>query len=161
MLPWAAGEASKSAARCFHDWIAERRGTETAEERKHVAAVRRFLELHGASRFESMGRLAPTDGVGAPLDQKVINRAGFRRYENETIGGETEFLFLPEVWKSEVCAGLDARAVAKTLAKRGMLKPGSGGKLQNFQRVPGSKNPVRCYVIPSHILGEGGAEADG
>ena len=68
---------------------------------------------------------------------------------------------MSEVWKSEVCAGLDPTAVAKTLAKRGMLKPGSGGKLQNFQRVPGSRNPVRCYVIPSHILGEDEAKADG
>lgn len=154
VLPWQAGEASKAAARCLADWIAERGGIEPAEEREHVAAVRRFLELHGNSRFEAMGTLAPKDGYGAPIEQKIINRAGFRRLEDDSYAGETEFIFLPEVWKSEVCAGLDPTAVAKTLAKRGMLKPGSGGKLQNFQRVPGSRNPVRCYVIPSEILGE-------
>lgn len=160
VLPWAASEASKAAARCFADWIAERGGIEPAEERDHVAAVRRFLELHGSSRFELMDGLAPKrtvfDGgysTEEPIEQRIINRAGFKRPDpdNRT---DAEFIFLPEVWKSEVCAGLDPTAVAKTLAKRGMLKPGSGGKLQNFQRVPGSRNPVRCYVIPSGIMGE-------
>lgn len=155
VLPWPAGEATKAAARCFEDWIAERGGTAPAEEREHVAAVRRFIELHGASRFELMGRLAPTDSAGALIEQKIINRAGFRRVDDDSYeGGETEFLFLPEVWKSEVCAGLNPTAVAKTLAARGMLKPDGAGKFSRPERLPGSNSKARVYVIPAHILGQ-------
>ncbi len=101
-----------------------------------------------------MGGLEPKDGFGEPIEQRIINRAGFKRPDPDDRDAD-EFIFLPEVWKSEVCAGLDPTAVAKTLEKRGMLKPGSGGKLQNFQRVPGSSNPVRCYVVPAaRLLGE-------
>jgi uncharacterized protein (DUF927 family) len=159
VLPWPAGEASKAAARCFNDWIAERGGIAPAEEREHVAAVRRFIELHGSSRFELMDDLAPKrtifDGgysTEEPIEQKIINRAGFKRPDpgNRT---EAEFLLLPEVWKSEVCAGLDPTAVAKTLVKRGLLKTEADGKRQKLVRLPGVSKPARCYVVPAGIMG--------
>ena len=151
ILPWEPGEANRAAARCFADWLASRGGVEPAEEREGISAVRRFIELHGTSRFEPMGSLAPTDSTGAPLDVRVSNRAGFRRRDDE---GGVEYIVLPEVWRGEVCAGLDSVAVARTLARRGGLKPGSGGKLQDVKRLPGFSKPVRCYVITSGILGE-------
>lgn len=154
VLPWPAGEASKAAARCFADWIAERGGIAPAEEREHVAAVRRFIELHGSSRFEAMGALAPKDSYGAPIDQKIINRAGYRRLENDSYAGDEEFIFLPEVWKTEVCVGLDPTAVAKTLAKKGLLKTEADGKRQKLVRLPGVSKAARCYVVPAGIMGE-------
>ncbi len=153
VLPWPTGEATKAAARCFKDWIEERGGTAPAEEREHVAAVRRFIEAHGSSRFERMGGLELKDSMGEPIEQRVINRAGFKR-PNPDDRDETEFLFLREIWKSEVCAGLNSSAVAKTLAARGMLKPGSGGKSTRPERLPGSEKLTRVYVIPASILGD-------
>lgn len=158
VLPWPAGEATRAAGRCFADWLAGRGGTAPAEDTAAIAAVRRFVELHGSSRFEAMGDLAPRNGFGDAIEQRVPNRAGFRR---RAAGGGIEYVVLPEVWRSEVCAGLDATAVAKALLARGLLTPGSGGKLQNFQRLPGFSNPVRCYVVAPTILGEAGtAEED-
>src|SRR5690606_24564156 len=107
-----------------------------------LSAVRRFIELHGNSRFEPMGDLAPRDGMGASIDARIQNRAGFRRRDDE---GGIEYIVFPQVWRGEVCAGLDPVTVAKTLAARGVLKPGSGGKLQNNQRVPGFPSAIRCY----------------
>jgi uncharacterized protein (DUF927 family) len=150
VLPWQPGEATKAATTCFHAWLSSRGGIEPAEEREALSAVRRFIELHGTSRFEPIGALAPTDGTGTRIDLRIANRAGFRRRDD---AGGIEYIVLPEVWRGEVCAGLDATLVAKTLAGRGMLKPGSGGKPQNFQRVPGFSNPVRCYVVTASILG--------
>lgn len=154
VLPWEPGEASSGAARCFADWLAARGGTEPAEERAAVSAVRRFIELHGSSRFEAMGDLAPKDASGFPADQRIINRAGFRR---RTDDGGIEYLILPEAWKSEVCAGQDATLVAKALQDRGHLLAEGSGKLQKLVRLPGLTGPARCYVIASTILGEGSA----
>jgi uncharacterized protein (DUF927 family) len=152
VLPWEPGEATRSVARCFQDWLEARGGTEPAEEREGISAVRRFIELHGTARFEPMGDLAPTDSVGAPIDLRISNRAGFRRRAD---GRAIEYLVFPEVWRTEICAGFDPVAVAKSLCARKMLVPGSGGKLQNFQRVPGFAKPIRCYVLSPDILSEG------
>jgi uncharacterized protein (DUF927 family) len=153
VLPWPAGEASKAAARCFRDWLEARGGVEPAEEREAISAVRRFIELHGTSRFEPMGALIPTTGTGDPIDVRIPNRAGFRRMaEGE---GGIEYLVLPEVWRSEVCAGMDPVRVAKTLAARGYLDTGEDGKLGKKSRLPGFTSPVRCYTISPGILGDG------
>ncbi|MFG1303683.1 DUF927 domain-containing protein [Xanthobacter autotrophicus] len=151
VLPWAAGEATRAAARCFRDWLAVRGGVEPAEESEGIAAVRRFIELHGNSRFEAMGDLAAHDGYGDALAQRVVNRAGFRRRAR---AGEIEYLVLPEAWRTEVCAGLDAAAVAGVLARRGYLVTGGDGKPQVKTRLPNFASPVRCYIISANILGD-------
>lgn len=160
VLPWEPGEATRAAATCFGDWLSTRGGIEPAEERDGIAAVRRFIELHGMARFEAMGDLAPRNGIGEPIEQRVTNRAGFRRRAND---GGVEYLILPEAWRGEVCAGLDATMVAKTLAARGFLAMGGDGKPQVKMRLPGFSSPVRCYVITPDILSDAadeGAPAD-
>lgn len=152
VLPWPAGEATSAAAACFAAWLADRGGSGSAEEMSGVAAVRRFIEAHGASRFEPMGALIPTDVHGAPLDVRIHNRAGFRRLND---AGDVEYLVLPEAFRAEVCAGLDATATAKALAARGFLVPGSGGKLSSPARVPGFSGPVRVYRVTADILSDG------
>lgn len=151
IVPWSPGEAGRAAAKCFRDWLDARGGVEPAEEREGIATVRRFIEAHGMSRFEAMGILAPKDGIGAPIDQRIINRVGFRR-QAET-GGQ-EYVVLPEAWKGEVCVGTDATAVARVLAERGYLATDSAGKPQIKTRLPGFPNSVRCYVVKANILGD-------
>ena len=145
IVPWPEGEASNAAARCFQDWLSGRGGTGAAETTAGIAAVRRFIELHGESRFTRWGD-GQSDTDDNPL-RATVNRAGFRR---AAAHGGTEYFILPEVWKSEVCAGHDAVTVARALAAAGMLKVGSDGKLQTNNRLPGTAKPVRCYhVLPS------------
>lgn len=143
VLPWGEHVASSAATRCYMDWLSARGGIEPAEEREAVATVRRFIEAHGTSRFEPMGELARTDDADA-LRERTINRVGFRR---RCANGGVEYLVLPEAWKSDVCIGQDPVAVARALLKRGLLVPGSGGRVQNLQRLPGFPTPVRCYLI--------------
>ena len=153
VLPWQMGEATRAAARCFRDWLATRGGIESAEESEAVSVVRRFVELHGNSRFEAMGELVPKDIAGAPMQQRIANRVGFRR---RGTSGADEYLVLPEAWRSEICAGMDATMVAKTLAARGMLTTGDGGKPQVKVRLPGFANPIRCYVVSAGVHGDEG-----
>ena len=152
VLPWPAGEATSAAAACFAAWLADRGGAGSAEEMSGIAAVRRFIEAHGAARFEPMGALIPTDVHGAPLDVRINNRAGFRRLND---AGDVEYLVLPQAFQAEVCAGLDATATAKALAGRGLLVATKDGKLQDRQRLPGFSGPVRVYRVTAGILSDG------
>ncbi|GGD93484.1 hypothetical protein GCM10011390_10330 [Aureimonas endophytica] len=150
ILPWPEGEAEAGAARCFKDWLGLRGGVEPAEDRQAVAAVRRFIELHGTSRFEPMGDLVPKDRDGWPVEQRTINRVGFR---NRIEDGSTEYLVLPEAWKSEICAGLDSAAVLRALADRGMIQRDRGGKFTIPRRVPGfPKGQIRLHVLTSTLM---------
>ena len=65
---WVEGEATQAASRCFAAWLDSFGGAGNREDRVLLAQVRGFFEAHGASRFEDMG---------ASIDQRVINRAGF------------------------------------------------------------------------------------
>ncbi len=151
ILPWPDGEATKGTARCFKDWLTARGGVEPAEEREAVTSVRRFIEAHGSSRFEGMGELAPKDAGGFKIDQRIPNRVGFRR---QTDDGGIEYLVLPEAWKSEVCVGFDATAVAKALHARGMLIPRADGKLANNARLPGFKGAARVYILSPALMAD-------
>ena len=148
VVPWQAREASNAAARCFQDWLAGRGGTGAAETTAAISAVQRFIELHGESRFTRWGN-GQFDTDDNP-QRATVNRAGFRRAAAD---GGTEYFILPEVWKTEVCAGHDFVTVARALAAADMLKVASDGRLQTMNRLPGSANPVRCYHVLASIMG--------
>ena len=65
-----------------------------------------------------------------------------------------EYFVMKEVWRKEVCAGLDAGAVAKALAARGMLVPDSDGKVQSRHKLPGTGKTTRYYRLTAAILGD-------
>jgi len=137
IVPWPLGAAREAAAWALARWIDLRGGTEPAEARQAVEAVRLFIEQHGDARF------APVDDADA---RPVANRAGYRRGS----GAEREWWFLPEVWRAEICAGHDAQFVARVLANAGMLRTQQTGKLQTTVRVGGST--LRAYVVTAAIL---------
>ncbi len=111
---WRKGEARRAAAWALTRWIETRGGTEPAEVRQAVEAVRHFIEAHGEARF---------DNLDDPDGRPVPNRAGWRRGSGE----DRRWLIPSEVWKQDVCAGLDAKFVAGVLAKRGALAKGQDG----------------------------------
>lgn len=133
VLPWPQGTAVEAAKTCFGAWLQNRGGTGHAEDEAAVAAVMRFIELHGESRFTPLDQ---ADG-----DRPTVNRAGFRR----RIGEKPEFCFLPEVFRTEVCAGLVPQRVAQALAARGMLLR-EGKHLQCKRTLPGM-GYQRVYVV--------------
>lgn len=141
LLPWAPGAAESAAGACFCAWTNGRGGVEAAEVVGGIAQVRHFIELHGESRFTS---LLMNEG-GRP----TINRAGFRKTDDV---GNVEYFVLPQVWRTEVCSGFDAAAVARALKDKGMLRARKDGKLQVATRLPGSDAPVSCYVITAALF---------
>ena len=153
ILPWAEGEAIQGARTCFYSWINARGGVANLEADQAIAQVQRFLEAHGESRFTPWVAGFGHMGTG---DRPTINRVGFRK-EDDT--GRMEYYVFPEAYKTEVCAGLNARDVTPILIQRGFLKVGSDGKPQVSTNLPGIGRARRMYVLSSDILGAPTEEA--
>lgn len=138
IVPWAKGSASDAAAGVFGDWVESRGGVAPAEDRDAISRVRFFIEKHGNSRFED------ADGdTDAPL---IRDRLGWRKERKDSC----EWWIPGEVWKSEICAGMDPARVAKALAEAGLLRAPNGRGLQCVVSVGGQK--LRAYVLTARIL---------
>ncbi len=142
---WEQGEATGAAAHCLKSWLRGRGTTGAGDTEAAINQVRRFLEAHGASRFQVV-RQTTVD----PQDENqiVVNRAGFRR---KTAEGETEFLVLPETFKAEVCGGFDYRLVARALSERGFLDC-QPPDLTKRARLPGNLGLIRAFCVKASIL---------
>ncbi len=143
VTPWRQGEATASAAWALTKWIELRGGTEPAEIRQAIEQVRLFIEQHGEARFEAMDD---------PDARPVPNRAGWRKGG----GPEREWLIPSETWKSDVCVGLDAKMVARTLAERGMVARAADG-FQQVRKIAGASK--RVVVVKSSIFDGGTNDA--
>jgi putative DNA primase/helicase len=139
ILPWGPGEASEAAAHGLRVWMGHRGGVHADEVNQAVRQVRYFIEQYGESRFQQLDA-----GGGAPL---IAKRGGWRRRDND---GVRTWWILPEVWRHEVCDGLDATATARILAARGFLKPDRQGKFARAERTP--EGSMRVYVITEAIF---------
>ncbi|WP_363350185.1 DUF927 domain-containing protein [Methylocystis echinoides] len=146
VVPWRNGAAREAAAWALRQWIDARGGTDAGEVRQAIEAVRLVIELHGESRFEAVGG----DGDSRPVN----NRLGWRKGE----GSEREWWVSPQVWKEEICAGLNPSFVAKTLADRGLLRVQSGRGFQCKVNLGGDRR-ANVYVVTAGILE--GAENEG
>ena len=75
----------------------------------------------------------------------TINRAGFKRFANETEGAAFEFYVLSEVFRRDMCKGFDYRDVARVLKARGYIKADEK-RLTHSHRLP-MIGKVRCYLV--------------
>jgi uncharacterized protein (DUF927 family) len=137
---WPEGEAFAASADGFRGWHDQRGGSEPAEVLRGIAQVRAFIARHGSSRFLSWDQ----------PDGNVRERAGFWRGDPHG----RSYLFYPDAFR-EACVGLDHGIVARALAERGMLEPGTD-KLSKLVRLPATKKPQRFYVVTSKLLDEEG-----
>jgi putative DNA primase/helicase len=132
-------------------WLSARGGNGAEEITAGIRQVRKFLEMHGSSRFEAAWEPGPKLPAGEAPIEKVVNRAGFRKLEGSDADKCWEFFILPEAWRSEVCRGLDATAIAKHMVDKGWITAGEGRHLGCKTRVPGH-GPIRVFRIASAFL---------
>lgn len=145
ILPWTVGEAFAACHKCFDAWVELRGGIGNHEAEQAISKVRRFFELHGESRF-TLIQEGIEDSVGST---KTINRAGFREVYAD---GRTDFYVLPEVYRTQVCEGMNATYVTKVLVEHGFLATSGSGKAQIDKRLPIGKSKI--YHVKADILGE-------
>jgi putative DNA primase/helicase len=151
ILPWEQSDAFDDAKALFNVWLNGRGGAAPYEARQAVAQVRHFIEAHGDSRFEKLVSVKDEErrivaDLCDPDARSPLNRAGYRRGD----GAEERWLIFPEVWTTEVCAGLDASQVAATLASRGMLEPDGEGNPSKSVKISGKSR--RFYVLTPLIF---------
>jgi len=145
VLPWALGEAMDGITRCFNAWLETRGGSQASEEVRALAQVRRFLELHGESRFTPVNQ----NGIEDTFSPRTIYRAGF----SKSIEGDSkEYWVLPEVYRTELCRGLDPRLVTRVLLEAGILQRGTDEKATIPKRLPGIDGTSRVYIIKPSIF---------
>lgn len=139
---WPGGAAWEAAEAGLATWLNDRGGPGAREDLEALAQVRKFLELHGDSRFTPWHCHEHT----------IPNRAGFRKADDQ--GDSARFYLLPETFKTEVCSGLDWKRVARVMVERGWLVTDQSGKLQRSERLPGIGNS-RCFVVVgSKVFGD-------
>ncbi len=124
-------DAPGCAERCFHDWLTARGGIGASEDAAILAAVRLFIEQHGASRFQDLDTQMST----------CVNRVGFRR----NVRGVTEYIALPESFRTEILRGFSPRRAAAVLRNAGWLHL-SDDKNTTKRELPGMGR-VRAYVL--------------
>ena len=121
------------AEHCFTDWLAARGGAGASEDAAILAAVRLFIEQHGASRFQDMDTNATT----------CIGRVGFRQ---KGMDGRTEYLILPESFGAEVVKGYSVRRAARVLADAGWLVIERANRMKSRRTLP-DLGRMDCYVL--------------
>lgn len=148
---WDAGVVDWAVGLCFKEWLERRGSVGNREDETGISQVRSFIEAHGASRFErwDSNRSDLAGEIANP--EKVINRAGFKRL-NEA--GVWEYFIPAEIFKGEICKGLDSRQVARVLVERGFMVPGTAGKVARSLSVPGYGR-LRLYHLRPEIMGDG------
>ncbi|MCK8787741.1 DUF927 domain-containing protein [Roseomonas sp. NAR14] len=150
VLPWPSEVATAAAATVLGLWRGRRGGDGSGEEAAHLAKVRLFLVQHGASRLQLLWLNQTTKELEEVLDpaRPVVNRAGWRRRQPD---GSDLYLIHPETWRAEVCEGLDATEVARTLLAAGHLEPGEGNRLGRKVAIPGF-GKIRVYAVKATLM---------
>lgn len=151
ILPWPEGEAFEASRKCFMSWIDLRGGVGNHEADQAIAQVRCFMERHGESRFTAWDDTTDNNGMG-----KTINRAGLRRVTDD---GRTEYFILPEVYRSDVCKGLNPKYVTSILAGKGFVAKDRSGKPQVEMRLPGI-GKMRVYHLTADFMGGGVSQTE-
>jgi putative DNA primase/helicase len=132
---WPEEEAFWAAGQCFQDWLKGRGGVGALETAAILSQVPVFFEEHGESRFS----------LWKPEyeDSRIVYRARFKRMEGE----EMRYFVFSEVFKKEICSGLDVDLVSKVLIEKGWLIPDTGRKSTRAENLPRAGKTVRCYKI--------------
>jgi uncharacterized protein (DUF927 family) len=157
---WDPTESSDAAERCFRAWLAERGTAGAREDAQAVTQMRAFIALHGPSRFEEWRDPPPAaEAMGVDPDAtppverfRAVKRAGWRRWTRDGADRPAWVYYVLPDGMREALAGLDYKPAVRTLADRGFLMPGSGGKSSQTANPPGHPK-ARVYVLRGSILG--------
>lgn len=148
ILPWAKGTAFESASICFKRWLSGRDGIDSSETINAIKQVQHFFEMHGSSRFSD---IIIQNGIKKYVDDsKTFNRVGFRfKNQNE----ETEFYVFSNIFKNDICKGLNSKIVSKILLEKEYIYPSNEvGRFEIKKSIPGISKNTRFYHFKSKIL---------
>ncbi len=159
IVPWTPDEAVRAAGRCLQDWIVQRGGCEPAEERQGIEQVRAFLLANGMARFipaweeEDIAKNRADSNL-PPIHSGPVMRdvAGYRL----KVGDGWDYFITPSAWR-DVCAGMDAKRVARVLTDRGFIAAADKEHLAKSMRVPNFGKQRVYHVVSTFMEGDDNA----
>lgn len=169
IAPWPPGHAGKAALSCFNSWLAARGHLDNGEDASMLRQVRAWLEKNGDALLTwthrgmddhrpntalraGFKRLVSAEGEPLKMDSAVAYLERTTGDTRERMDAFVEYLIFPEAFRNDVCKGLDARAVAELLRKRGHLKH-EKDRLTIKHRLPGM-DKVPVYHVKPSIFGD-------
>lgn len=137
---WEKYHAQRSASRCLDTWIQYRGGVTQQEEVAILRVLKKFIELHGHSRFADFDYDSRTT---------ISNMVGYKKID-ENDGSQCYFITI-EAFKTEIFKGFNIKQVEQILLASKILIPEKGGKhMTRSERIQGVNQ--RCYRIDGSIL---------
>ncbi len=149
VLPWPEAHAMDACKRMFKEWLARRGSSGALESMKALDQVRAIIERHGASRFTEWAPATAKDAHAVLANRCAANRLGFVKQGLD--GEKAVYYVLAQMFRQEICKGLDPARVARELVKCGAIKPDKRGSAATSPWLPGI-GTARCYVIDAERL---------
>lgn len=156
---WKAGVADEAVAVLFRDWLRVRGGIGAREDQHLFAALRRFIVMHGQSRFQTAKDPSANEDMMAgaqaepPLadGQKVIGRAGWR-WDEVGEDGSRRWVYgiAPDIFAAEIAAplGFEQREACKRLADARLIRTArEGGETRFLVRMPWKVEGLRPRLV--------------
>jgi uncharacterized protein (DUF927 family) len=147
---WREGESQAAAGVCFTSWLSTRRAPAMVSAQSVIDRVRQFLLAQVAPGIRS-GTHASGRG-NAMIGPSIIE------VRSDSKGAHLAYLVLPDVFRRDICAGLDPKMVMRILKTHGCLEH-DRGRYDKSVRLPTGKR--RVYSILAGILASPVAAAVG
>jgi putative DNA primase/helicase len=134
---WRKDEAFDAASRGYKIWIASRGTAGATDAQVAIRQIRKFLEVNGSRFLINEDRPATN----------VYHCAGLKEADG------SKYYVSPEVFRTEVCAGLDSNQVVKVLKREGHLDMDADNRHTKKVRVKVKGiSQTRFYVVNSSIF---------
>ncbi len=138
ILPWIKDISYVGVKQVANDWLKQRGGPQALEAREAVSQARSFIETNAKSRIANFLEPPP----------QIRDCAGYLHRQPDAT---SHFYIFRDVFRKEICNGLNYTLVARELHKRGMLVK-QADSYTCTKRLPGFEELQRVYVLTSKIL---------
>lgn len=139
IFPWKKATAFSAASACFKSWLRARGGVDSHEVQEGINALLQYLERHGNSRFQILGKSEET--------VVVHNRTGFKRQSTDD---KWMYFITPETFRADVLGGSkNTKDVIKAAVAEGLIIPDSEGNYTQPRELSGLKKTRVLCIMPS------------
>ena len=135
-LPWPEGTASRAAQFGFSAWIKERGGIGDMEIENALERIKTFFQKYGETRFRKL------DACGQ-MGYAPPNPAGYAWKEDN---GECIFLVESNIFRDELCRGVNRQVLLGKLKELGWLARNRYGMLMETKWIGGRNKRGICFV---------------
>ncbi|WP_171499443.1 DUF927 domain-containing protein [Acinetobacter soli] len=139
---WQSGTAIHAIKNVFKEWYDNFDHKSGYEDKEILEHIKSFFSIHGSSRFESLEQVFCNPITGNQINIKTTNRVG---YWKDSDDGKL-YLVYPELFKKDICIGLNHRQVSKLLRDYGWLDHDDGRTTKSI-RLPHLSGTTRMMIF--------------